>query len=517
MKGLPGMFGPARAGVALVCLFAWLAATAWLRPLMSPDEGRYVGVALAMLRSGDWVVPRLDGLPFFHKPPLFYWISAAAMGALGVSEWPARLPSMIGATLAAGGLFLFLRRWADPGRAALATVVLVTMPFFYVGAQFANLDMLVAGCIAATLLFASHAALSKMNGGAWRAALAGAYAFAALGVLAKGLIGLVLPGLIFLGWCALIRRPRLAALMVWLPGWVLLLAIAVPWFVAVELRHPGFLDYFIVTQHFRRFTSSGFNGAHPFWFYLPVVALLTLPWIVWLAAAVRPASGTQAPRSELDWLMVIWCLGVLFFFSVPSSKLVGYVLPALPPLAYLIARAALGSPRGPVALRPTAIVAAALCIAGLVWMAAQPAPAGDRLRLPPGEAVGPSDQVLMLGAYYYELPFYWELQRPALVLAEWHSQAVAQRDDWRRELYEAGRFDPARSAALLVDLGNVRETLCVPQASWLIGSSSAPAVLPWLAKAHLVAVNGDTAVWRFDGSAAAGEDCLQQPARPASP
>ena len=129
---------------------------------------------------------------------------------------------MIGATLAAGGLFLFLRRWADPARATLATVVLETMPFFYIGAQFANLDMLVAGCIAATLLLAADAALSKAQSGAWRMALAGAFAFAALGVLAKGLSRLVLPGGIFLAWCAAIRWPGLAKLIAWPHGWALL-------------------------------------------------------------------------------------------------------------------------------------------------------------------------------------------------------------------------------------------------------------------------------------------------------
>lgn len=86
------------------CIFAWLAAMAWFRPLAAPDEGRYAGVAWEMLRSGDWLVPRLNGLPFFHKPPLFYWISAAAMSVFGVSEWPARLPSLIGATFAAAGV-----------------------------------------------------------------------------------------------------------------------------------------------------------------------------------------------------------------------------------------------------------------------------------------------------------------------------------------------------------------------------------------------------------------------------
>ncbi|VTU24915.1 Undecaprenyl phosphate-alpha-4-amino-4-deoxy-L-arabinose arabinosyl transferase [Variovorax sp. PBS-H4] len=513
MKAARGTFGPEQAGLVLACLFAWFAATAWLRPLMSPDEGRYAGVAFEMLRSGDWIVPRLDGMPFFHKPPLFYWISAAAMGLMGASEWPARLPSLIGATLAAGGLFLFLRRWAGPARATLAAAVLATMPFFYIGAQYANLDMLVAGCIAATLLLAVHAALSKVQGGPWRATLAGAFAFAALGVLAKGLIGVVLPGGIFLAWCAAIRRPRLAGLLAWPPGWALLLAIMVPWFAAVEMRHPGFLDYFVLTQHVRRFASGGFNGEHPFWFYLPVIAVLTLPWIAWAAAALRPSRGPRAPLSEVDWLMWIWCGVIVLFFSLPRSKLVGYVLPALPPLAYLIATAALGATRAggrwAAAPRWTVIASGAVCIAAAVGLALQAAPPGKRLQLPAGEAVGAADQVLMLGAYYYELPLYWGLRQPVQVSADWTPTAVAQRDDWRKELYEAGRFDPERSAALLIDVRRLPAALCVPHATWLIGSSGAPVVLPWLAQARLVAVDGDTAVWRFAGGATSDPRCLQ--------
>src|ERR1700712_4395345 len=174
-----------------------------------------------MAPTGAWRGPRLGGLPFFHKPPLFYWLGAASMAIFGGSEWPARLPSVIGATLAAGALFMFARRWADDVSATVATVVLVTMPFFYVGAQFANLDMLVAGCISATVLVAAHAALAKEHGNAWRVALAIAFAMAALGVLAKGLIGFVLPGAIFLSGCLGTRRFRTAWMLAWWPGWVI--------------------------------------------------------------------------------------------------------------------------------------------------------------------------------------------------------------------------------------------------------------------------------------------------------
>jgi 4-amino-4-deoxy-L-arabinose transferase-like glycosyltransferase len=81
--------GVMRWQVALIVL-AWVGAFAWLRSLMLPDEGRYVGVAWEMVRSGDWVTPTLNGLPYFHKPPLFYWITASSLTLFGNVEWAAR-------------------------------------------------------------------------------------------------------------------------------------------------------------------------------------------------------------------------------------------------------------------------------------------------------------------------------------------------------------------------------------------------------------------------------------------
>src|SRR5205085_6299623 len=149
--------------VLLLAAFVWLAATAWLLPLAVPDEGRYVGVAWEMLRSGDWLVPTLDGLPYFHKPPLFYWLTAAALSVTDSTLLAARIAPWIGACLAAASLFLFARRWGGPRLAAGALLVLVTAPLFYFGAQFANLDMLVGGCITATTLAFAHAALLEAD------------------------------------------------------------------------------------------------------------------------------------------------------------------------------------------------------------------------------------------------------------------------------------------------------------------------------------------------------------------
>ncbi|MDB5829289.1 MAG: glycosyl transferase family 39 [Variovorax sp.] len=513
--------------ISIAVVFLWLAATSGLRRFTAPDEGRYAGVALEMLRTGDWLVPRLDGLPFFHKPPLFYWIGTASMWVFGASEWPARLPSVLGATLAAGVLLVFGRRWADHVSAAVAAVVLVTMPFFYVGAQFANLDMLVAGCISATVLSAAHAALTKEHGGAWRGALAVSFLMAALGVLAKGLIGFVLPGAVFLAWCLVTRRFRAARMLAWWPGWCIFLAIAAPWFIAMQWRYPGFYDYFVVTQHFRRFTAAGFNNAHPFWFYGPVIVGLSLPWILWIRwqAVARPRGG-HAPAStpvltsangglsDLDWLMLVWFIVIVVFFSLPKSKLIGYVLPALPPLAWFIARSlhAATPTRWMTSskLRWTTGVAAVICVASVIAADRLGSPPGARLYLPAEERVRADDQVVMLDAYYYEIPFYWKLTQTVTVVSDWQDPALLLHDNWRNELSDAGRFEPLSAAATLMNRTDLPRLLCVPRRTWLIGSSASVLTSPWLVNPRFVLVthNKEAAVWRFDGPQRPDASCF---------
>src|SRR5437763_9699303 len=99
--------------LALVPL--WLAIAGWVRPLSSPDEGRYVGVAWEMLHGDGWLVPTLDGFPFLHKPPLFYWLSALSMQVFGPYPWAARLPSWLAASGSARLLFASLGRWGGCG------------------------------------------------------------------------------------------------------------------------------------------------------------------------------------------------------------------------------------------------------------------------------------------------------------------------------------------------------------------------------------------------------------------
>ena len=302
-----------------------------LRPLLLPDEWRYASVALEML-LGDGLVPTHNGLPFFHKPPLFYWLDMAAMHLLGTHAFAARMGSMLGAWLLGASLFLGLRRWHGPRVAAIALGVLATCPFFFVAAQYANHDMLVAGLITVAV-FALARALDDPARVQLRWLVAASIA-CALAVLAKGLIGFVLPALVIGPWLLVQGRWTQLYKLLHPVGLLVFALVAAPWFVLVQQRYPGFHDYFFLEQHFRRLAQSNFNNANPFWFFIVVLPALTLPWSAWLPRALQHA---WAGRDRRLGLYAWWVLAVVGFFSLPSSKRVGYALSALAPWCAMLA------------------------------------------------------------------------------------------------------------------------------------------------------------------------------------
>ena len=480
----------------------WLAALAWARPLMLPDEGRYVGVAWEMLRSGEWLTPTLNGMPYFHKPPLMAWITAGAMAALGPHAWAARAAPLLGAWLAVLALYVFARRWSSGGIAKRSALVLVMQPMVYLAAQFANLDMLVAGCISATVLGWAHAALRFEQGQPSPAVRDGAYALAALGVLAKGLIGLVLPVLVIVAWLARRRRwSTLRALLSW-RGALLFAVLAVPWFVLMQWRYSGFLDYFFIVQHAQRFAGSGFNNVQPFWFFPVVLALLWLPFLPWLRPALAGAFYRDAERGAVRQLMAVWAGVVVLFFSLPESKLVGYVLPSAPPLAYLVADAVAARWGSAPAVWPrrwwglSVALAAAVGLGVVVALAIEPRRSTREL----GEALAQvqrgAEPVYMVQGYYFDLPLYARLQSPVHVVEAWSSPEAQRRDTWRKELLDAQRLAGAPQPSWLIEPGAWPAALCQAPVNWVIGPANAADRHPFLRHDNEVARLRGTTLWR---------------------
>ena len=472
----------------LALLALWLLATLGLRPLLLPDEGRYASVAREML-MGDAMVPTLNGLPFFHKPPLFYWLDMAAMQLFGVNAFAARIGSMLGAWLMGASLFFALRRWHGPRFAAIGLGVLATCPFFYIAAQYANHDMLVGGLITAAILALAIAVEQppRVHLG-WL--VAGSVA-CALAMLAKGLIGFVLPVLVIGPWLLVQGRWRQVFQLLHPVGLLTFIAVAAPWFVVTQMSYPAFFDYFFIEQHFRRFAQSSFNNLQPFWFFMVFLPAAMLPWSAWLPKAVKRAWATRDARIGL---YVWWVIAIVGFFSLPSSKLAGYVLPAAAPWCALLTLAIANS-RSRV-WQSVMAVAALMCVvvvAGIAWQA----PKSNRpAALVLAARIAPADKVVMVDQYFYDLPFYARLKTPVIIASDWVDPELPMRDNWRKEFFDAARFAPALGREVLRPLNALDDLLCGSGAVWFVVPAKQAQRVAGLAGITRVFADTNTELWR---------------------
>jgi 4-amino-4-deoxy-L-arabinose transferase-like glycosyltransferase len=303
-------------------------------PLLGPDEPRYARVAVEMHRSHDLVTPTLQGRPWLEKPALYYWLAAAAFDVLGETETAARLPSVLAALLMAGATALFGARVYGARAGLWAAMICGTSLLAFAYGRAASMDMLLAANVTA----ASALLGLSLLGIAGRLAVPAAGLFCGLAVLAKGPVGLLLPGLAALGWL-IATRDGAAARRLLSPAAVLLfLAVAGPWYLLVyRAQGQAFVDVFLLDHNVRRFTSTIHRHPGPPWYYLPLLLGGLLPW----TGLLIPAVAQARPRRDRGDLFVLgWLLLPLLFFSVAGSKLPGYILPCLPPLALWMGRAA---------------------------------------------------------------------------------------------------------------------------------------------------------------------------------
>jgi 4-amino-4-deoxy-L-arabinose transferase-like glycosyltransferase len=322
----------------LACVLIWFAGLEY-RGLFMPDEGRYGDIAREMVDSGDWVTPRLNGLKYFEKPPLQYWATAGAFALFGVDEWTARLwPALTGLLCIAFTAFAALR--LAPGSSwIVAALALAGSWGFFLGGQFLTLDMGLTFFLTAAMLAYALSRREALSPGAQRGWVLLAWAAAAGAVLSKGLVGVAIPGLALAVHVLVERDLSPLRRLHWIAGLSLFAAIAVPWFVLVQLRNPEFLRFFFLHEHFERFLLPDHHRPGPWWYFFPVLLAGLWPWTPAVPAAI--ARGWKAPRAEgfrLDRFLVVWAGVIVVFFSASHSKLPGYILPALPAIVLLFAR-----------------------------------------------------------------------------------------------------------------------------------------------------------------------------------
>jgi len=314
-------------------------------PLIGPDEPRYARVAVEMHRTGSYLVPTLQGRPWLEKPPLYYWLAGTAFSLVGETETAARLPSVLAALLLVGSTMFFGARLYGAEAGLHAGFVAATAPLVFIYGRAAAMDML----LAATVTCAVGLMALRLLGLAGGLAVPAAWVFMALGTLAKGPLGFLLPGLIVAAYVVATRQWRLLRTVLSPAGIALFLLVAAPWYVLMWL-HQGraFVDVFLLNHNLQRFTSTIHRHPGPILYYVPVLLVGMFPWSGLAAAGLATPKPT---RSRADLFVLLWLVLPFLFFSAAGSKLPGYILPCLPPLALLTGRAAhdmaLGRLRGP--------------------------------------------------------------------------------------------------------------------------------------------------------------------------
>ena len=307
------------------------------RALWHPDEGRYSEIPRAMVASGDYVTPRLNGVKYFEKPALFYWMQAGSIKLFGVNEWALRLwPALLAL---AGCLAVYGAGRKLFGRRAglIAAIVLATSPLYYLLGRIITLDMAVSTFLTAALL-AFLLGVREPPGRTRSLYLYAFYALCALATLTKGLIGIVIPAMVIGAWITLLWDWRLLRAIHLPTGLLLFFVLAAPWHVLAAQANPEFAQFYFIHEHFQRYLTTVHMRYQPWWFFVPVLVLGVLPWIGLVFPALRAAwPGWRARREQREEIFLLLWAGLVFaFFSASGSKLIPYILPMLPPLALLL-------------------------------------------------------------------------------------------------------------------------------------------------------------------------------------
>ena len=306
--------------------------------LVNPDESRYAEIPREMVASGDYVLPRLNGVFYFEKPPLMYWILAGFMRVFGPDELAMRAPPALFAL--AGVLMTYAATRRLHGRLAglAAAIVLGSSLLFFALARVLILDMAVSVLMSATL-FCFILGVREPPGARRRWLFYGVYAGAALATLTKGLIGFLVPGAIMFLWLAVFDQWRRLRPFYLPTGVLLFVAIAAPWHLLAAQRNDAWAHFYFIHEHWERFTTTEHGRFQPWWYFIPIVLGGLFPWVGFLWPAVRDAlAGGWARRRENAeaWFFVLWAAFIFLFFSKSQSKLIPYILPVFPPLAVVI-------------------------------------------------------------------------------------------------------------------------------------------------------------------------------------
>ena len=307
-------------------------------PLFDDNEGLYAAVARDMLKSGQFIIPHLNGVPYIEKPPMLYWLMAGSMSVFGVNEWAVRLIPALALFATASTMQRFLTRHthSETTGFAAALMMVTSLPLLAMG-RMIMCDMIMTCFFTAALMRFYEWYTDGKKGH-----LLAFWAFLALTVLSKGFVTVILMGGsigVFFLWQ---RTPLTQARKILVPAGILLFfAIAAPWHIAASLQEPGFTWFYFINEHLYRFLNirephDYYTG--PLWYYLPRILGYLVPWtfFLWLFAAKDSVAPTYVDIKRLLWS---WFGFSLLFFSISGGKANYYMIAGMPALIMLLALA----------------------------------------------------------------------------------------------------------------------------------------------------------------------------------
>ncbi|MDD2463072.1 MAG: phospholipid carrier-dependent glycosyltransferase [Desulfobulbus sp.] len=315
------------------------------RDLFVPDETRYAEVPREMIASGNWAVPHLDGVRYFEKPALGYWVHAGSLMLFGENNFAVRFPSALAVGLSALLVFLIGKkiRWSQEEQQppfapiAAALVFLSCFEVFGVG-NTAVLDNLFSFFLTACIVFFYWATEQTPGSSREKMWLILAGLLCGLAFLTKGFLALAVPILALVPYLLWQRRFIDILRMSWLPILVAVI-VALPWALRVHLKEPDFWNYFFWNEHIRRFASSNAQHKESIWFFLLAAPGLVFPWTFLIPAAgsgIKQLWREQPECSNLLKFCLCWLFVPFLFFSLSNGKLLTYILPCFPPFALLM-------------------------------------------------------------------------------------------------------------------------------------------------------------------------------------
>ena len=325
-------------------------------PLIDVDETRYVRIAQEMLNSHNFLTPVINGELFLEKPPLFFWLEDLSFMIFGVNEWSARIPMGLVASFGVFMMYYFGKKNVNSRFGLISALILGSSVIYVILSHIAILDLLLSVTMMISTYFGIMTLYSqgRSNNLYW----CGFYVFSALSVMSKGLPGIIMPfAIVFLAYFFSKKLKELLDYKKIGIGILLMLIIILPWHLMMcKVHGQAFVDEYIIKHHIARFfNSAGINRKEPCWFYIPVLFIGFIPFVFTLITVLgneirkifvnfkngfnfdifKYFSPDMPVSKRFLSINILAFLTIFIFFSISSTKLPTYVLPAAFPLAFI--------------------------------------------------------------------------------------------------------------------------------------------------------------------------------------